>query len=214
MSVPARIERLLVCSNFKRTHWQLPVEGTDERLLIGWRIASSSRDGEVPGDVVNLLMAALCSRATLTFASAIKAPIGASLLSRSWRLNRHFKWSSTSDPKEAAAGIFSSESFAWNLQAQVVILSAPGTLPRLEERHLRLLSEPKLFAELGKVGARGALLPGTDGDFAGLYAFEPDDIRAIEKDFSQLAREAGSELVSVSEEAFGRLLAEPTMVPP
>jgi hypothetical protein len=208
-----RIERLVVCSHFERTHWQLPVEGPRQRLLIGWRVSSPSPDAEVPRAVADLLMKALCYRATLTFATALKPPLGASLFSRNWRLNRHFKWTSTSDPKEAAAGIFSGEPFSWNLQAQVVVLSAPGTSLRLDERHLALLSEPQLFAELGRLGATGALLPGIDGDVAGLYTDTPEDMRAFENDFSTLARNDGGELVSVSEETFEQLLAEPTTSP-
>jgi hypothetical protein len=95
-------------------------------------------------------------------------------------MNRHFTWSSTSDPKQAAAGVFSGEPFAWSLQAQVVVLSEPGVSPRLDERHLELLTKPQLFQGLASLGAIGALLPGVDGDVAALYTCTKEAMRDFE----------------------------------
>jgi hypothetical protein len=209
----ARLERLLVCPNFNQHHWQLPLDGTDGRLLIGWRVASPSIDAGVPPQAVDLLMTTLCGRATLTFAAAIRAPLGTSFLSRTWRTNRHFTWSSTSDPKQAAAGVFSGEPFAWSLQAQVVVLSEPGVSPRLDERHLELLTKPQLFQGLASLGAIGALLPGVDGAVAALYTCTKEAMRDFEHALSLRTHEAGCEFVSVTEDAFARILAQPSTMP-
>ena len=128
-------------------------------------------------------------------------------------MNRHFSWTSTSDPKQAATGVFSGEPFAWSLQAQVVVLSEPGTSPRLDERHLELSSEPQLFQELASLGAIGALLPGVDGDVAGLYTFSKQATRDFKAALSFRTREGGGEFVPVTEDAFARILAEPSSMP-
>jgi hypothetical protein len=57
-----------------------------------------------------------------------------------------------------------------------------------------------------------ALLPGVDGDVV-LYTFTKEAMRDFKDAISVRTREAGCEFVSVTEDAFARILAQPLAMP-
>jgi hypothetical protein len=185
-----RLVQLRFCPGFSGTGWQLPLPPAAERALIGWKLASPPVDAGVPPPVARVLATALCQLGTVTFPARLRRP----------------RWRSTRDPTEVAAGVFEGDLFSWDLQGQVVALSPPGTSPRLNDDHLDVGIDPLLFGELETLGATGLLLPGVDGDVAGLYTFSPRAMRALEDALASAARDAGSELITVEEAAFIRLL--------
>jgi hypothetical protein len=199
----ARLSRLLLWPGFTGTEWQLPVDvPAGDRILVGWNVTPSPVDGEVPRPVAELLVTVLSRRATLTFASPIRSPTGARILPRTWRLNRHFRWQPAMSEADAVAGIFYSGAFAWDLQGQVVILSVPGAVLPLAENHLNLLREPYLFGDLARTGALGTLLPGVDGDVAGLYVFESSLAITVRQDLAAAAEARGAECVTAAGQVF------------
>jgi hypothetical protein len=183
----SRLVCLRLCSGFTRREWSLPVPTALTRLLIGWRTVPSPVDAGVPAVVAEVLTTALCRHAMLTFPT---------------ERGRDVTWKSTGDPREAAAGIFEGGHFSWDLQGQVVVLSRPGLAPVLNEAHLEVSARPPLFDDLKALGAVGLLLPGVDGDVAGLYTFAPADMHDIIGTLSVLARQAGGDCVSLSEAQF------------
>ncbi|HSS38068.1 MAG TPA: hypothetical protein VLT58_04805 [Polyangia bacterium] len=177
-----------------------------ERRLIGWKVDPPPVDGGVPVAVGNLLAAALCRQATLSFPAAVKAMGRHGPFDGSWRVGRDFVWTSTRDPRRAAAGVFEGEPFSWTLQGQVVVLSPPESSPELAESHLHVGTAPGMIEDLQRLGATGLLLPGVDGDVAGLYAFAARDMKALEEELASATREAGGEFVWVDEAAFSQSL--------
>ncbi|HXJ19458.1 MAG TPA: hypothetical protein VMT03_04425 [Polyangia bacterium] len=181
-----RPPRLCLCPEFVGPEWQLPLLPGAERTLIGWAVDPEPVDAGVPPVVADILSTALCRHATLNY------PTGLTPL----------RWKSTRDPREATAGVFEGDVFSWDLQGQVVVLSSPGTSPRLNQSHLEVGTDPALIDQLERLGAIGLLLPGVDGDVAGLYTFAPLDMRALEGALATAVRNAGGELISVDEADF------------
>jgi hypothetical protein len=188
------LQELLLWPQFEGVEWQLPVSPglATERILIGWSLDRDLVDAEVPPVVARLIATTLCRHATLTFASAIRAPFGATLLPRSWRLGQHFQWITTADPEQATNGIFYTESFSWSQQGQVVVLSQPNVVPALEERHLELAHPEATFPELVRAGAVGLMLPGVDGQVAGLYVFDEPHARRIIHALKESVKDIGA----------------------
>jgi hypothetical protein len=209
----ARLDHLILWPQFSGPEWQLPVSGIPgERLLVGWKVVPEMVDAGPPLAAAKVLATVLFRHARLTFPSAIRAPVAAGLLPRKWRLNRHFQWSTAASAKDACQSIFYADSFSWSLQSQVVILSQavaplPNPLP-LDERHLHLRSEPGLFGELAEAGALGVMLPGVDGDVAGLYFFTSDLARVVRDDLDSEARKTGARCAVATDETFRRFLRQ------
>lgn len=188
-----RLQRLLIWPQFGGSEWQLPTGAklAAQRELVGWSVDQEEVEATVPQVVARLLTMGLCRHAVLTFASAIRAPFGATLVPRRWKLGQHFRWISTSDPEEAADGIFYADLFSWNQQGQVVVLSQHDSKPALEEHHLELANNEAAFGELARAGHIGVMLPGVDGQVVGLYVFEQEYARRIGAELKRCALEFG-----------------------
>jgi len=203
------LRALLLCPRFSGEQWQLPVDDAfGDRALIGWRTERRRVDAGVPSSVARLLAEALCRRATVTFAKGHHAPAGVSLVPRQWRMGRHFEWRSTRDPHEAAAGIFGDPLFPWDRPGQLAFLSPPGHIPSLDERQLALTHDPSMASTLRGLFVCGLLLPGVDGDVAGLYAFGAADSEAYRSQLVTCARELAVTVEVSDEPGFARCLAE------
>lgn len=205
-----RLVRLILWPGFSGAEWQLPLGPAEvQRCLVGWKVAPAAVDAGPPPAVALLLAAVLCRTGPVTFASALAPPVGAALLHRKWRLGRHFEWKTTHDAnavQDAADGIFDAGFFSWTKQAQVVVLSAPGPAPSLDERHLEVLGDPAAFADLPRAGAVGVLLPGVDGDVAGLYFFTPAAAQAFREELARTIQQAGAEILVATGDEFRHLL--------
>jgi hypothetical protein len=189
------LERLVWWPHFTGAEWELPVDVPGERILIGWKMASAQVDLGPPDAVARLLVKVLCRSADLTFAAALRPPIGASLMPRTWRLNRHFSWTTTSRADEAVDGIFHGEPFTWSQRGQVVVLSPPGVAIPLTEKHLHVASDVTVFEELARDGALGVLLPGVDGQVAGLYVFAASVGQTVRDRMEEATRSAEAQFV-------------------
>jgi hypothetical protein len=206
-----RLQRLVLCTPFQGRQWRLPVDDgasgvPADRCLVGWKVAPDVIDDDVPAPATRLLAGALCALFTVTFPSGLRRPIGAGLLPRKWRAGRHFEWVTTRDAA-AAEALFHDGLFSWSQQGQVVVLSADGTGGvSLSERHLEVLSQPELFQELSNLGAQGVMLPGVDGQVAGLYLFSSESNQALLRALADQAQAAGAEHVNVAEAGFAELL--------
>jgi hypothetical protein len=187
----SRLVHLCLCPEFTGSEWQLPLLPAAERTLIGWEVDPKPVDAGVPSVVAGVLATALCRHTTLSFPAALTP-----------HRTRDVAWKSTGDPREAAAGIFEGNLFSWELQGQVVILSSPGTTLPLNQGHLNVATDPAVVDDLDQLGAIGLLLPGVDGDVAGLYTFAPRDMQALEAALASAARSVGGELISVDEADF------------
>lgn len=201
------LERLVVCEQFTGVDWQLPtaVPAVD-RMLIGWMVAPESHDGDVPLPVAHLLSRVLCRQASVTFASALRPPMMSSLLPREWVVGRHFEWVSATNASEAER-LFYTDGFSWSAQGQVAILSpVDAPILGLNDRHLQLLAVPGLFGEMASHGALGVMLPGVDGQVAGIYSFASGLANALRFDLAEDAEKMGAKYVVTNEETFGELL--------
>jgi hypothetical protein len=187
----SRLVHLCLCPEFTGPEWQLPLLLAAERTLIGWEVTPEPIDAGVPPIVAHVLATALCRHTTLNFPAALTP-----------QRDRDIVWKSTRDPREAMAGIFEGNLFSWDLQGQVVILSSPGTTLQLNQGHLNVGTDPAVVDDLDQLGALGLLLPGVDGDVAGLYTFAPRDMQALEEALASAARNAGGELISADEADF------------
>jgi hypothetical protein len=87
-----------------------------------------------------------------------------------------------------------------------VVLSPPGSSPELTEGHLQVGAAPPVLDDLQRLGATGLLLPGVDGDVAGLYTFADRDMQALEEALASAARKLGGDFLSVDETAFAQSL--------
>jgi len=201
--------KVFFCPGFSGIQWQLPIDAPfGDRLLIGWRTQAPAVEGGVPRSVAQLLAGALCRQGTVTFAKGLRPPVGAGLVPRRWRLGRNFVWYSTRNVEEAAAGIFDDDMFSWSRQGQIVVVSADDEVPALEERHLALSSDSRLAGMLRDNGGRALLLPGVDGDVAGLYTPDPTYGSAIRAEITDAARRLGVDTQMSDEETAARLLTD------
>jgi hypothetical protein len=76
----------------------------------------------------------------------------------------------------------------------------------LEEKHLEVGSDLGLFGELAQSGAVGVLLPGVDGDVAGLYSFTTSMALGVRAALEDAARIAGTECVVATADDFRELI--------
>jgi hypothetical protein len=205
-----RLERLVLWRQFIGAEWELPAgdEVPGERLLVGWKMRSARVDAGPPPAITRILATVLCRHATLTFARALRPPMGAALLGRPWQLNRHFIWATTSTAEEAVQGIFHGDFFSWTERGQVVILSPPGAPVPLTENYLQVQSDAGLFGELAHSGSLGVLLPGVDGQVAGLYFFTAALARAVSEGLDDAARSAGAQCAFATADNIYSLLRE------
>lgn len=198
-----KLDRLVLWPQFTGPEWQLPTNvHVAECMLVGWRCLPESTDGGPPPAVAMLLATALRKHASLTFASALRPPVGGTFLSGDWRLGRNFVWVTSSTDREAAQGIFDADFFSWTQQGQVVVLGSPGVVLALDERYLELQSDPMLFGELKSAGAHGVLLPGVDGSVAGLYFFNTAISSAVRRELESTAQAMGGRCLVTTGEDF------------
>ena len=187
------IVRLAYARNVSEPEWRLhvrPGEGAHV-ALVGWKTRRPSLDAGVPAEVGRLVARAICRVAQVTFLDSTildadvawqAVPGGARrLLPAPLRAGgpgaRAYPLTCTSDP-QVAARLFADEEYQWVLRAQLAILSAPGTPPpAVDHPALRtvLQAHNAQLTEWAKTWSiPGLVLPGVDGDFVELVAFDED----------------------------------------
>jgi hypothetical protein len=155
--------------------------------LVGWVTNGKQRDARVPPQVIELLTYVMCNCALLTFFYPSEASEGSA---ESWQaidqgyhcklrgtrpswLTRRpdYPLFSTAD-RESAEKLFYAEPFNWELQQQMVLLSAPDSAPpTLDYESIHKAYTSGNYEHLMENGIDGILYPALDGDFAGLMVF-------------------------------------------
>ena len=172
--------------------WQLSAAGAGARAgLLGWVLDAPSVDAGVPEKVARIVTRAACRQHLLIFHHPLAIERGAP---RTWtavpggwacvleppaikRLLRKpaLPLVATSDPGRAEE-LFRAEGFSWELRGQRVLLSPRGSPPpSLTYAQLDGAPSRKRIgdARLGlPADIEGLLLPGVDGDFVELVAFD------------------------------------------
>jgi hypothetical protein len=84
----------------------------------------------------------------------------------------------------------------------------PIGAPRLAltETHLELAERGEAFDQLASAGATGLLLPGVDGDVAGLYTFSEELFQRLIDALRRACEAGGTALHEVSEAQFSEQL--------
>jgi hypothetical protein len=191
-----------LCENPEPTRWQLksPLQGN--LWVLGWRrMPEYEIEGGVPDEVAEILAKSLTSAALVTFPS-IESPSGIgdyvrridaglleSLAAAFLRTPPAFNLISTTRP-ESAKRLFDQESFPWDMQGQIILLSLLGSPPPVFDRKtLSSVMEGNLqvdFKMLSSIGVQAIIYPGVDGDVAGFVssspAFAGEILQAIESE--------------------------------
>lgn len=150
---------ILVCFNYVNSQWELPIGQTNgvQRCLVAWKINPLPTDSGIPDEVAKILASTLASQALITF------PTHKSLRGISFVHTNNFE-----DVREA----FGADYFVWSCRGQVIFLSPKESSPPvLFRKHLELATDSKSLFKLTDRGVTGIVLPGVDGDVAGIYTF-------------------------------------------
>jgi hypothetical protein len=189
---PARLLELRLTKNASLPAWHLRGGGAGADVgLLGWVMDRAPVDAGVPTEVAGIVVRAVCRSQVLTFLYPLavqqaesstwtRAPWGWACVLRPAAFQRAlgkttFPIIATSDPATARE-LFRADGFDWDLEGQIVLLSAAGSAPpSLDYDHLE-----RLFgnAPLNRAATRlpkeftGLLVPGVDGDFLELVTFD------------------------------------------
>lgn len=182
-------ESLLVTEGPVEPIWELDWQslGAEYMALLGWTMREPSRDAGLSPCIASLLARACCRVATVSFlSSAVPADAGSRwravtagavcrLSSSGFWHRREFPFLATRD-EQVAVRVFEDSHFQWTLCAQVILLSRPSeSLPALEWARIHGLFERPVsttWSGLRNMGVTALMLPGVDGDVAGLYCTE------------------------------------------
>jgi hypothetical protein len=166
----------------------LPVlKSNVHRCLFGWAESTPAIEGGIPECAVSILATALLRQACVTF------PI---------KKGRRvvFVASRTLD---TASEAFHDGYFNWSQRGQVVFLSPPDSpVAPLTERHLDVAEDADRFDQLADIGVTGVVVPGVDGDVAGIYTFDAGLRDRLISSVRTASNEAGAEFQIVSEAEF------------
>jgi hypothetical protein len=220
---------IFACRDARGPQWQLgPLPPPTGRLtLVGWSQTPAPRDGGVPEDVARVLARAFTSTARVTFpcsfvntgaAASVWSPldgdhvraltgkgIGKRIVAKVKHAPPDITLMSTRRA-QTAMRLFDDAGFAWWLQGQVVVLSAPAAPPPdvNQAELLSLFDEDwaRRAASLAGLDVHGVVRPGVDGDVAGLLSLTQPFSERVLGALEHEARTEGFEWDVVSEEAF------------
>jgi hypothetical protein len=199
MVTNGKLTRATLALDFVEPTWHLPVGASNwHRALLGWSVTPAPVDSGVPRPVAELLCATIVARGRVTFAKGLSQPGSVLGFRRTWREGREFEWVTTRDPK-AAMALFDDEAFPWSMQAQAAhVVEDPGPASSLAPGDLGVPDERRID-DLARRGVCMLLLPGVDGDFAGIYARSDASRSAILEDLRTGVVRLGAEWVVTSE---------------
>ena len=188
-SDPVNLLGLQFVSEPKQSCWQLrrPIDITAYTGLLDWRLDKLPVDSQVPVQVIELLTRALCCRSRATFFHLatthqrtndwIPCDGGFCRTLRGYKpvwLTRHpdYPLFSTTDAQQAQK-CFHAEPFDWQMQQQLVFLSAKDAKPPdVDYATVHRAFSAKEYKNLARYGIDGLFYPGVDGDFAGFMVFD------------------------------------------
>ena len=189
--------------------WEIPDAG--DPLLIGWRVSPQPADAGVPSEVADALARGLCAIGTVAWFTA-EPRVGEAVVStqserlfESLRRSRTLSLVKSRDPKRAVT-LFDAPGTDWTLRGQATFVSRDFSEDTAFEPFFNVAGDPgsNSMDTLREIGVEAILLPGVDGDIAGLYSLDSDK----GDDFVRGARSAGAEVsVADGEELFAEELS-------
>jgi hypothetical protein len=185
------IVRLAYARDVTEPEWRLHVRPGDGAhvALVGWKTRRPAIEAGVPTEVARLVARAICREAQVTFldSSSVEAGVAWEPTASGWRRVapaplrlgrgdvRAFPLTCTSDAK-VAARLFTDDDFQWVLRAQMGLLGRlGGPPPAVDHGALRTVLQAhnaSLTAWAETWSIPGLVLPGVDGDFLELVAFD------------------------------------------
>jgi hypothetical protein len=186
---------ILVCLDRYGSQWQLPMKLAPEvrHCVVGWQTTPPLIDAGVPDDVARILVSALLKHALVTF--PVRSGGGISFVHTC--------------RADVALQAFHTEYFDWSQRGQVIFLSpvdAPS--PRVSEAHLDLAQDGERFLTLTDFGITGIVLPGVDGDVAGIFTFAGKLLDELLAALRAACEDAGAGFRNVTEAELAGALAQ------
>lgn len=181
-----RLDVLLACRDQFDQRWELPIPlaKSVQQALIGWSVSPAPVDAGLPEPVAHVLSNAVLKHFLVTFPT---------------RQGRQISFVHSRDSGSIRSA-FEDDYFDWTQKHQCLFLSpieAPP--PQISQSDLMLVRRGESMDEISRVGVKGLVLPGVDGDVAGIYTFSPDLQARLLGDIGDACNEAGSHLQFVSE---------------
>lgn len=181
-----RLDAVFACRGQFGQRWELPVPVSQsvEQAIIGWSVSPTPVDAGLPEPLVNVLSNALLRHFCVTYPT-----------------NKGRRISFANARKtEALRPAFDDPYFDWSQKQQCLFLSpTEAPPPQLSEKDLNRVRQNKALYEVSDLGVNGVVLPGVDGDVAGIYTFSPPLQHQVLDDLSDACDEAGTHLQFVSE---------------
>ena len=189
-----RLDALFACRGQLDQRWELPapLSKSVEQVIIGWSVSPTPVDAGLPEPVANVLSNALVRHFLVTYPT---------------NKGRRISFVHARE-REGVRSAFDDAYFDWSQKQQCLFLSpTQAPPPELSENDLIRVLQSKTLYELTDLGVNGLVLPGVDGDVAGIYTFTQDLQHQLLGDIGAACDEAGSRLQFVSEVEFIEALA-------
>lgn len=151
--------KIFVCLEFNNPHWELPIVTSNniEQALLAWLIYPSSVESGLPDEIVEIIAHTLVEQTLVTFPIRERA--------------KNISFVSTEQFIEVTRA-FNADYFDWSQRGQVIFLSAKGyPSPAITKSELQIDLTDAGIKKLMSFGIIGLVLPGVDGDVAGIYSF-------------------------------------------
>jgi hypothetical protein len=213
-------DTLIVASRPTSAKWQLPTSATGQLAMVGWHLAlGRGVDGGVPPNVAGVLTRALTRSAWVSFFDAAEptgsldahvkrlepSGLGAKVRAKADRLPRAVYLISTRRP-EIVQWAFDADMFSWEMQGQVLFLSAlQRPSPQLNWTAMLSITGRELPITcdlLRGIGVEALVFPGVDGDVAGVVSATSAAEERILADLRAEAEAAGFTWRMVAEDDF------------
>jgi len=191
----SQVKTILVCLDQADPKWELPVDTGRgvQRCMIGWVTDPPPVDTGVPVDVARMLSGVLVNHAVVNYPRKVNK--SASIVH--------------AVTAEQAQPAFEDEYFDWTQRGQVILLSPPNTpSPAISERSLEVARDPARLHRLCDDGFSGVMLPGVDGDVAGVYTCAAGLRDSLLESLEAACRDIGARFRKVAEDQFADELAQ------
>jgi hypothetical protein len=191
----SRVKAILVCLDQADPKWELPVDTGRgvERCMIGWVTDPPPVDAGVPAEVAQILAGVLVKHAVANYPRKINKSVSIS----------------HAVTVEQAQPAFEDDYFDWTQRGQVILLSPPNVQPpAISERSLEVARDPSRLHRLCDDGFSGVMLPGVDGDVAGIYTCAAGLRDALLDSLESACRDMGAQFHRVTEDQFADALAQ------